>query len=139
MEMRGANRAERIDRARHASGTRTVHGWRRPAPDPEEKRHGIGGNNPPEYDPEAPVTGFPMVLRPMEPVVLDGKEITCRGQERDFCRANGVERTGLEWTGDEKPGWWDEYKDNRRERERAARKGKAKPPRYKHKPTKGQS
>lgn len=71
---------------------------------------------------------LPYLMRPMAPVALDGKtELTCRSQVREFERAHGVERTGLEWTGDEKPAWWDEYKETRREREKRAKQGKTTP------------
>jgi len=114
------NREERIDRIKSAS--RTFVGWTPPAKKPS--RHGIGGNNPPRYDPKAEVTGFPMVMRPVEPVSLDGQtELTCRSQIREFERNNNVERIGLDYTApsdhDDKPWWWDEYKENRREREKA--------------------
>lgn len=70
----------------------------------------------------------PFLMRQMAPVSLDGKsELTCRSQVRAFELANGVERTGLEWTGDEKPKWFDEYKANRREREKRAKQGKKTP------------
>lgn len=69
-----------------------------------------------------------MVLRPLTPVSLDEKsEITCRRQLREFEREHGVERIGLEYTGEEKPEWWDQYKDNRREREARAKQDKALP------------
>jgi len=124
-------------------------GWTPPTPEQiaadeaawEEKqhedpsRHGIGGNQPPKYDKYAPVTGFPMVLRDIDPVSLDGQtELTSRSQVREFEKEHGVERTGLEYTGSSdqggKPEWWDEYKENKRERETAAKKGKAKPPKF---------
>lgn len=124
-------RDERIDRMK--SARRTFAGWTPPAKEKQvADRHGIGGNSPPDYDPEAPVTGFPMVLRPMQPVSLDGKqELTCRGQVRAFEREHGVERIGLDYSGTsdqgEKPWWWDEYKENRREREKRAAQDKAGP------------
>ena len=122
-------REERLDRMR--SACRTFTGW---TPPPKEKpsRHGIGGNNPPRYDKDAEVTGFPNIMQVVQPVCLDGKtELTCRSQIREYERAHNVERIGLDYSAssdhDDKPWWWDEYKENRREREKAKRLGKKGP------------
>lgn len=119
--------AERRDRIRSAS--RTTVGWRKPAETKAETdRHGIGGNNPPEYDPEAPVTGFPAVMRDVAPFRMqDGTEITSRSKLRDYERAHNVEQVGLEWTASSdvgRPWWWDEFKAHRRENEKRVRAGK---------------
>lgn len=125
------DKAERMDRARHAN--RSLVGWRPPRK--KKNRHGIGGNNPPRYDPDMPVTGFPMVMRPIEAVSFDGKtELTCRSQVRNYEKKHGVERIGLEYTcgdgHDEKPWWWEEYKENRREREKCKKLDKQGPERF---------
>lgn len=138
------DKAEQYDRMAHKArgGTRKYFGgWTPPGPDEPDHdedmtRHGVGGNNPPAYDPEAPVTGFPMLMRDISPVSLDGQsELTSRSQVREFEREHGVERTGLDYSGSEKPAWWDEYKDNRQERDKRKRQGKAGPkPFLPHKP-----
>jgi hypothetical protein len=119
-----ASTAERKDRIKSAS--RTTHGWRKPS---EDKRRGIGGNNPPAYDPDAPVTGFPGVMRDIEPFRLqDGTEITSRSKLREYQSAHQCEQVGVEWTastdGQGKPWWFEQYKAHRRENEKRRKVGK---------------
>ena len=48
------------------------------------------------------------ILRDIEPFVTqDGVEITSRSKLRDYERANGVRQVGTDWTGPEKPAFWD--------------------------------
>jgi hypothetical protein len=108
-------------------------GWT-PAPKPKN-RHGIGGNGAPAYDPDAPVTGFPMVLRDIEAFsTQDGTEITSRSKLREYCSKNQVEQCGLENTAESDRGGkshhHDAYKAHRRERERAVKRGTAQPPKF---------
>lgn len=116
-----ATKAERVDRIR--SQSRSTHGWRRPADD--SKRHSIGGNNPPKYDPDKPVTGFPGVMRDVAPFRMqDGTEITSRSQLRDYQRDHQCEQIGVDWSGAEKPHWFDQYKAHRIENEKRVKAGK---------------
>lgn len=118
---------ERVDRVKHSH--RRSFGWRRDVFEgtglPREKRMEIGGNNPPPFDPDQEVTGFPSVLSDVKPFTLqDGTEITSRSQLREYQSAHKVEQVGLEYTGEEKPHYWDEYKAHRRENEKRAKAGK---------------
>jgi hypothetical protein len=137
-QYKGPNVEERVKRANFDSGNRRsyrVIGLNSPdAFDPEReeaKRHGIGGNNAPRFDPDMPVTGFPRVMRDIDSFRLqDGTEITSRSAKRRYEKENGVEFTGVEYTADSdlgKPEWWDEYKDHRKDRNKALKKGKADP------------
>jgi hypothetical protein len=134
IHLRGTNRAERIDRETSRRGIRTVHGWqavKRDGYTVKTNRHGIGGNSPPEWDPEAPVTGAPMVLRDITPISLPcGTEISSRSGLRAYQRDHGVEQTGMEWTAGsdnaDKPAWFDEYKEHRKDNTKRVKAGKAK-------------
>ena len=137
-QWRGPNVEERIKRNRFDTGQRrsyrsiAIDGPDAFDPDKlDASRHGIGGNRPPSFDPEMPVTGFPMVVRDIDSFTAqDGTEITSRSQKRRYERENGVEFTGVEYTADSdigKPDWWDEYKDHRKDRQKARKRGKADP------------
>ncbi len=139
---RGENAADRLDRAKSALGYRKSISVMLPdhpqafceerlARDEEAKRLGIGGNGAPEWDPEQPVTGAPFLMRDIEAFALDcGTEITSRSDLRKLERERGVERVGIECTASSdvgRPDWFDEYKEHRREREKAKKRGKADP------------
>lgn len=111
------DRDVRAERAKHQS--KSYFGWRKPPPDPDEKRMGIGGNNPPEYDPEAPPTMF-AVMRDIRPFTTqDGKHITSRSKLRAYEQENGVKQIGNDWTGPEKPAFHDELVAKKRKSRRA--------------------
>jgi hypothetical protein len=117
-------RAERADRIKSAH--KTTRGYEKTS-NPEAKRHGIGGNGAPAYDPEAPVTGFPYYAGDIKPVTLPcGTEITSRSQQRAYEKANGVEFCGHEWTASSdvgKPHWYDEFAAHRRANDKRMARG----------------
>jgi hypothetical protein len=39
----------------------------------------------------------------------DGTPITSRAALRDYERANGVRQVGTDWTGSERPAFWDKH------------------------------
>ena len=39
----------------------------------------------------------------------DGTPITSRAALRDYERANGVRQVGTDWTGSERPAFWDRH------------------------------
>lgn len=42
-------------------------------------------------------------------VTQDGTEITSRSKLRDYERSHGVRQCGSDWTGSEKPAFWDSH------------------------------
>ncbi|MBX9772930.1 MAG: hypothetical protein K2Y71_00850 [Xanthobacteraceae bacterium] len=44
----------------------------------------------------------------------DGTAITSRAALRDYERANGVRQVGTDWTGSERPAFWDRYDERLR-------------------------
>jgi hypothetical protein len=135
IHLRGTHRAERIDRETSRLGvqkTKYYHNKSVTQCDGYKVTiRGIGDNNPPPYDPERPVTGFPMVLRDIATFSLPcGTEISSRSGLRAYQRDHGVEQTGIEWTAGsdnaDKPAWFDEYKEHRKENTKRVKSGKAK-------------
>lgn len=47
----------------------------------------------------------------------EGEAITSRAALREYERKNGVRQVGNDWTGSEKPAWWDSTIKNLNERE----------------------
>jgi len=45
-----------------------------------------------------------------------GKEITSRSKLREYEQATGTRQVGNDWTGREKPVWWDQHIDRERKR-----------------------
>jgi hypothetical protein len=125
----GMNKAERQDRYRHTSGARRSVGWRADPIEPGVVTRGIGDNNAPRFDPEAPVTGFPMVMRDIAPFDAgDGTVITSRSQLRRFQIERGIEQSGKGWNADsdqDKPAWYNDYQDHEKERGKRKKVGKS--------------
>lgn len=48
----------------------------------------------------------------------DGVEITSRSKLRDYERRTGTRQVGNDWSGSEKPSWWDRAMSEERERAR---------------------
>lgn len=42
-------------------------------------------------------------------VTQDGKEISSRSKLREYEQATGSRQVGNDWSGSEKPVWWDAY------------------------------
>ena len=54
----------------------------------------------------------PHVLSDIKPFVTqDGVEITSRSSLREYERRNGVRQTGNDWTGSERPAFWDKIRN----------------------------
>jgi hypothetical protein len=50
-------------------------------------------------------------------VTQEGEAITSRAALREYERKNGVRQVGNDWTGSEKPSWWDATINSLNERE----------------------
>lgn len=113
------DRDVRAERIKHAS--KSHFGWRAPAADDDAKRHTIGGNAPPQYDPDAPPTKF-MVLRDIDPFTTqEGRHITSRSKLRAYESETGTKQSGNDWTGPEKPAFHDEMTDKLKHKARKRR------------------
>jgi hypothetical protein len=56
-----------------------------------------------------PLNAGPSFVPDIQPfTTTDGVEITSRSQLRAYEIANGVRQVGNDWSGSEKPRWWDE-------------------------------
>ena len=52
----------------------------------------------------------PHVLSDIEPFkTQEGTPITCRAALRDYERLNGVRQVGTDWSGSERPPFWDRH------------------------------
>jgi len=52
----------------------------------------------------------PHILSDIAPFVTqDGTAITSRAALRDYERANGVRQVGTDWTGSQRPPFWDRH------------------------------
>jgi hypothetical protein len=61
----------------------------------------------------------PHVLSDIAPFqTQDGTTITSRAALRDYERANGVRQVGTDWTGSERPPFWDRHLARERARGR---------------------
>ena len=59
------------------------------------------------------------VISDIEPFkTQDGTAITSRADLREYERANGVRQVGTDWTGSERPPFWDQHLANERARGR---------------------
>jgi len=57
----------------------------------------------------------PLVISDIkEFVTQDGVAITSRSQLRDYERRNGVRQVGNDWTGPERPPFWDRFEQKRK-------------------------
>lgn len=61
----------------------------------------------------------PLVISDIEPFkTQDGKAITSRKDLRAYEQANGVKQVGNDWTGSERPPFWDRHLSSERARGR---------------------
>ena len=59
----------------------------------------------------------PLVISDIEPFqTQDGHAITSRSDLRSYEQANGVRQVGNDWTGSEKPAFWDSHMAKQRGR-----------------------
>lgn len=61
----------------------------------------------------------PLVLSDIEPFqTQEGAAITSRAALREYERVNGVRQVGTDWTGPERPVFWDRHLANEKARRR---------------------